>query len=246
MSVQAIIILINFRQSKKERKMERHLELTCCESVLHHPLSVELAGFSSLFLLPFSNNFQCIWHISSHSMHWTLIQENTSLSNTHYWGCIPVNLRQLTLSKTSHPGKSYRNARQRGEKDNKSTSKTAEIPSNTKGQSLPISVSITPKSQISHNSLKAHISTADDKRSCKPGVVHLAWDSASDTWTAGWEQELILKIIFSFFTWASQKPLWIFMGESRVDTTVFVIQDNHIDFLWTLRSVVLKGFSNNF
>lgn len=166
MSVQAIIILINCRQSKKERKMERHLELTCCESVLHHPLSVELTGFSSLFLLPFSNNFQCIWHISSHSMHWTLIQENTSLSNIHYWGCLPVNLRQLTLSKTSHPG--YRNARQRGERDNKSTSRTAEIPSKKKGQSLPIPFSIIPKPQISHNIFKAHISIAIDKRSCKP------------------------------------------------------------------------------
>lgn len=165
MSVQAIIIWINCRQSKKERKMERHLELTCCESVLHHPLSAELAGFSPLFLLPFSNNFQCIWHISSHSMHWTLIQENTSLSNIHYWGCIPVNLRQLTLSKTNHPG--YRNARQRGERGNKCTSATAEKPSNTKGQSLPILVSIPPKPQISYNSFKAHISTAVDKRSCK-------------------------------------------------------------------------------
>lgn len=174
MSVQAIIILINCRQSKKERKMERHLELTCCESVLHHPLSVELAGFSSLFLLPFSNNFQCIWHISSHSMHWTLIQGNTSLSNIRYWGCIPVNLRRLTLSKTSHTSKSYRNARQRGERDHESTSMTAEIPSNTKGQSLPIPVSVLPKPEISHNSFKvcnsfkAHISTAADKRSCKP------------------------------------------------------------------------------
>lgn len=132
--------------------MERHLELTCCESVLHHPLSVELAGFSSLFLLPFSNNFQCIWHILSHSMHWTLIQENTTLSNKRYWGCIPVNLTQLTLWKTSHPGKNYRNSRQKGERnprqkgerDNKSTS--TKIPSNTKGQSLPIPVSIPPKS----------------------------------------------------------------------------------------------------
>lgn len=141
MSVQAIIILINCRQSKKERKMERHLELTCCESVLHHPLSVELAGFSSLFLLPFSNNFQCIWHISSHSMHWTLIQENTSLSNIRYWGCIPVNLRQLTLSKTSHPGKRYRNA---GQREERGVTRAQAQPSNTKGQSLPIPVSVPP------------------------------------------------------------------------------------------------------
>lgn len=174
MSFQAIIIWINCRQSKKERKTERHLELTCCESVLHHPLSVELAGFSSLFLLPFSNNFQCIWHISSHSMHWTLIQENTSLSNIHYWGCIPVNLRQLKLSKTSHPGKSYRNATQRGERYNKCTSTAAEILSNTKGQSLPIPVLIPPKPQISYNSFKAHISTATTRgvASLKRLVVH--------------------------------------------------------------------------
>lgn len=45
MPVEAIIILINCRQSKRKRKTERHLELTCCESVLHHPLSVALAGF---------------------------------------------------------------------------------------------------------------------------------------------------------------------------------------------------------
>lgn len=36
------------------------------------------------------------------------------------------------------------------------------------------------------------------------------------------------------------------MGQSRVDTTVFVIQDNRIDLLlWTLRSAVLKGFLNS-
>lgn len=212
MSFQAIIILINCRQSKKERKMERHLELTCCESVLHHPLSVELAGFSSLFLLPFSNNFQCIWHISSHSTHWTLLQENTSLSNIRYWGCIPVNLTQLTLSKTSHPGKSYRNPGQRGERDNKSTS--TKTPSDIKGQSLPIPISIPPKPQISHNSFKAHISTAVDKRSCKPGKTsHPRGIWFSIRYLKSWMRaRLLLKIIFSFlheFHRSFSEYLWV-------------------------------------
>lgn len=36
------------------------------------------------------------------------------------------------------------------------------------------------------------------------------------------------------------------MGQSGVDTTVFVIQDNHTNLLlWISKSAVLKGFLNN-
>jgi len=81
----------------------------------------------------------------------------------------------------------------------KSTSMAAEIPVRPKAKAPNSCLLILPKPNVSHTSLKAYISTAVDKRSCKPEKTrcHLAQGPASGILRAGWQQDLLLKRLSS-------------------------------------------------